>query len=223
MESIAHCLREAGPLEALAAELGLSAASLRRIGAGWVGADALAMVETTCRGPGCWAFPMHSSDGRVVGIRLRSPSGFKYAVAGGAEGLFLPRDLSSAAQLLVAEGPTDTAALLDLGFAAIGRPSCSGGMRQTASLVGRLHCNSIVIVSDNDEPGLRGAAVLGAVLRPHVADVRVIRPPGGIKDARAWRLSVADPGAVRSAILDAIDAAIPAHVSVARLRTGGRS
>ena len=57
---------------------------------------------------------------------------------GGREGLFIPRDLDPAAGLWVVEGPTDCAALLGLGIEAVGRPSCSGGMRHLAGLARRL-------------------------------------------------------------------------------------
>jgi hypothetical protein len=73
--------------------------------------------------------------GRVQGIRLRFSNGRKLAVRGGREGLFVPSGLAATNQLLICEGPTDTAALLDLGFAAVGRPSCAGGTRLLVELL----------------------------------------------------------------------------------------
>jgi hypothetical protein len=44
----------------------------------------------------------------------------------------------------------------------------------------------VVVVSDDDEPGRRGADNLACVLSVYSTDVRVIAPPAGIKDARDW-------------------------------------
>jgi hypothetical protein len=44
----------------------------------------------------------------------------------------------------------------------------------------------VVIMADGDEPGQRGAENLASVLVAYAPAVRVIRPPEGIKDARAW-------------------------------------
>jgi phage/plasmid primase-like uncharacterized protein len=105
-------------LDRFAAELGVSMNSLLRLSVGW------------SEDHDAWTFPMRNANGKVVGIRLRRPDGRKVSVTGGHEGLFIPRgrDLYPGEPLLIAEGPTDTAALLDLNFMAIGRPSCTGGV-----------------------------------------------------------------------------------------------
>ena len=83
-------------------------------------------------------------------------------------------------------GLTDTATLLDLGFANVaGRPSCSGGTRLIVELIQTRKPTEVVIVADNDEPGLRGASALASVLIAYVP-VRVIQLPVGVKDCRAW-------------------------------------
>jgi len=92
----------------LAERLGVTVTSLNRLDIGWA-FDA-----------GAWAFPMTDATGRLLGIHLRLDSGRKFAVTGGREGLFIPADLPQGGELLIAEGPTDCAALLDLGFAAAG-------------------------------------------------------------------------------------------------------
>ena len=58
---------------------------------------------------------MTDVDGNVWGIRIRRPDGAKFSIKGGKEGLFIPEEFGGD-RLLIAEGPTDTAALLDLGF-----------------------------------------------------------------------------------------------------------
>jgi phage/plasmid primase-like uncharacterized protein len=174
-------------LDRFAHSMGLSAASLRRLGIGWA-------FES-----GAWAFPMCDAQGNVIGIRLRFQTGKKRAVTGGREGLFIPSDLTDGDMVLIAEGPTDTAALLDLGFSAVGRPSCNGGRKLLVQLVQERRPSSVVIVSDNDSPGQRGAMALASALRRHCG-VRVIRPPAGIKDARAWKRSGATAADIQAAI-----------------------
>jgi phage/plasmid primase-like uncharacterized protein len=127
---------------------------------------------------------MRDAAGEVRGIRLRGPDGRKWAVRGGREGLFLPAGLDVAQRLLICEGPTDTAAALDLGFAAVGRPSCTGGAGLLLRLVRERHPAEVVVVADGDPPGQRGARDLAAELRGYVRVVRVITPPA--KDLREW-------------------------------------
>lgn len=171
---------------ALAPSLGLGAASLKRLGIGWASQAALGEVGTACRGGGCWSFPMRHAAGRIVGIRLRTAGGFKYGVAGSRQGLFIPAELEACDRLLIAEGPTDAAALVDLGFAAVGRPSCNTGTGDLVELVRQARTGRVVIVGDNDRVGVRAANALARALAFHSPDVRLILPPDGLKDARAW-------------------------------------
>ena len=174
--------------ERFAAALGVSAASLRRLGAGWL-PDRRA-----------WAFPMRDARGRVLGVRLRYRNGRKLSIKGSKEGLFLPDDLHAGGRLLIAEGPTDTAALLDLGFSAVGRPSCSGGIKHLVALAQRLKPVEVAIVADGDEPGQRGANRLATALLAYVPIVRVVVPPPGEKDARDWKRAGATAADVHLAI-----------------------
>lgn len=202
----------------LAASLGVSAESLIRLRIGWASAAALEVLDTPCHEAGCWTFPMSDSQDRVVGIRLRTPGGFKYAVRGSQQGLFVPRDLAVADRLVMAEGPTDAAALLDMGFVAVGRPSCTGGTKLIVQLVKRLAPPGIAILADNDTPGVRGAQALASVLALYARDVRTVRPPDQIKDARAWKNSTPDAA-------HQVNLAITSSPPVARaitVRHGGR-
>jgi hypothetical protein len=160
----------------LAGSLGLSIDSLHRLGIGW------------SKSHRAWSFPMADSSGQVLGIRLRRPDGFKFAVRGGHEGLFLPTGIrDGTGPLLVCEGPTDTVALLDMGFEyVVGRPSCTGGIKLLVELVRRQQRPDVVIVADADEPGRRGAENLASVLLAYVPSARIVEPPCGCKDARNW-------------------------------------
>lgn len=156
-------------LRLFAKSLGVSPVVLRRL---CVGHDGEA-----------WTFPMRDAAGRVTGIRRRLTDGRKLSVRGGHEGLFYdPDGLAPQDEILLPEGPTDTAALMMLGFAVVGRPSCLGGRELVKQLVGRRDC---VVVSDADEPGLRGARQLAAELKRPGRIVRLIQPAKG-KDVREW-------------------------------------
>jgi hypothetical protein len=177
-------------LATLTASLGLSAESLGRLGIGWASRH------------GAWSFPMHDTTGNVLGIRLRKPDGRKLSVRGGKEGLFIPEALTGG-RLWIAEGPTDTAALVDLGFSAVGRPSCMGGVKLLVELTQRRAVPEVVIMADGDAPGQRGAGNLATVLLAYCPAVRIATPPAGIKDARAWKLA----GATAAEVQQVIDAA----------------
>jgi hypothetical protein len=67
--------------------------------------------------------------GEVVGIRLRNERG-KFAVRGSRQGVFVA-GVPAQKTLFVCEGPTDTAAAVDLGLFAVGRPNCCCGGRSS--------------------------------------------------------------------------------------------
>jgi hypothetical protein len=154
-----------------AEELGVAAAALVALGAAWY-APAKA-----------WAFPMWQGD-VCCGIRLRATDGRKWAVDGSKAGIFVA-DVEGDT-LMVCEGPTDTAAALTLGYAAVGRPSCLG-QEDLVKAYARAFRN-IVIMADNDAPkadgrlpGQEGAERLAKALgRP----CRMVKPMQ--KDIRAW-------------------------------------
>jgi len=160
----------AGRLNTVAISLGVSAQSLKRLRIGWDGE--------------AYTFPMSDSENRIIGVRRRSPSGYKLSVTGSVNGLFVPTGLDSGKRLLICEGATDTAAALDLGFDAVGRPNCSSRVEMTARAArGR---TEIVIVGDDDPPGRRGAEKLADALALHYPSVKVVYPPENIKDLRDW-------------------------------------
>jgi hypothetical protein len=179
---------ESARLAALAEHLGVTAASLARLWAGW------------SQDRRAWTFPMKDAAGQVVGVRLRFGNGRKLSIKGGHEGLFLPDGLKPGGRLLLCEGPTDAAALLDLGFPAAGRPSCTGGTRHCIELVRRLKPQVVVVVADGDEPGQRGAERLAGLLRLHCRDVRIITPPPPHKDIRDWKRAGATAVDIEQAI-----------------------
>ena len=175
-----------GVLDAYAAALGVAPAALRALGAVWSASY------------GAWAFPMHDSDYRVIGIRLRANDGKKWAVTGSRNGLFsdgCPREIADT--MLLCEGPTDTAALLTLGYDVIGRPSCSAGNDLVAAILERDR-KHVVIMADADTPGVQGARKLSQDVMRHALSVKIVLPLR-YKDAREWLRA----GATR-AVVDAV-------------------
>jgi len=161
-------------LAEFAAALGVSTAPLVAVGAAWAPPHA------------AWAFPMCDGYGNVVGIRLRNERG-KFAVRGSRQGIFLA-DVPAQKTLFVCEGPTDTAAAIELGLFAVGRPNCCCGGPEI-KIYARQHAVSrVVIISDNDKPGLDGARKVGGELKlpfavyvPPAKDVREFVRLGGTR------------------------------------------
>lgn len=161
-------------------------------------------------------WPMVNSRGRVIGIRLRSmQSGKKWSVKGSSAGIFLPQNLSmQVGRLFIAEGPTDCAALLSLGFDCIGRPSCHGAVAITQATVGHLRPSECVIVADDDDngAGMKGAELLAAKLVATCPRVRIIYPPAGHNDARDWVRS----GATAEDVLQIVQASTATSLKINR-------
>ena len=171
-----HLKAEEIGLEKLASNLGVSVHSLKNLEVGW------------CNKFAAWSFPMKWNVDQYCGVRLRNDRGNKWAIKSSKQGLFIPKNLQINPEILfVAEGPSDTAAILDMGFNAIGRPNCSGGVNQIVALVQSMKPVKLVIASDHDQPGQRGASVLAQKLASHGQNTLVITPPDSCKDMRAWR------------------------------------
>lgn len=120
-----------------------------------------------------WGFPMHNGKREIIGIRMRHENGRKWCEPGGHNGLFLPY-CEPQKEVVICEGPTDTAAAIHIGLYAIGRFNCSGGvgMIQEFIKINRIKRATIVADVDNDRvingavvnPGIQGAMALGELL-----------------------------------------------------------
>jgi hypothetical protein len=137
------------------------------------------------------AFPMFDSQRNPIGIRLRNEQGFKWAISGSRNGLFIPKEINPQLVTFLPEGPTNTAALLSIGIQAIGRPNVSAGNDLLTGAIKYFKIRRVVVVADNDElkkfgnhegrPGIEGAIKLQKELKcPSV--IRL--PPSPLKDAR---------------------------------------
>ncbi len=188
-------------LQRLAHDLGVSARSLQSLGVGFDGE--------------AFTFPMFDPHEKAIGIRRRFADGQKRAVKGSRNGLFLPASKTGVrggrwctskrnpGMLFVCEGPTDTAAMLDLGFSAVGRASCSSTSGDAKAYVELHRPECVVIVADNDEPGVNGANRLAEDLRSVCKSLKVISPPARYKDVRSWKLA----GATRERVISIVQRA----------------
>lgn len=162
-------------IDRMAVSLGVTALSLTMLCCAWAAPH------------NAWAFPMRDGDGEIIGIRLRAQDGKKWAVTGSRQGIFVP--ISPAERTVyICEGPTDTAAALSIGLFAVGRPSCTGGTDQLKVTIERLGICKAVLASDNDKPGLKGAAKLAQEIGvptctfiPPAKDLRAFVNNGGTK------------------------------------------
>jgi hypothetical protein len=163
-------VRQGSPrLGLLAMSLGLSVESLERIGAGWNGS--------------AWTFPMRNHREEIVGFRTRFDNGAKFAIKGSRAGLFIPsgRLRGSGNEVWIVEGPTDAAAMCDMGLNAIGRPSCMGSEQEIKRWTAGMN---VIVVADADGPGVAGAERLIQSLAGSVRSCLMVLPPMGMKDAR---------------------------------------
>lgn len=188
----------AGEIEAMCGRFvaGMDGSRLVRIAAGLcVSRDSLARLSIGFDGE-AYTFPMLNADGEIVGFRRRFNDGRKLSVAGGNEGLFIPSGLTFTRATHLCEGPTSCAALLSMGFEAVGRPSCNSGNRIACDFIRRSCVRSVIVWGDRDKPktlangntfrpGQDGAWTLAKLLAAFVPMVRVFIPTVA-KDAREW-------------------------------------
>lgn len=145
-----------------------------------------------------FTFPVRDAENKPIGLQRLYPDNSKRLDKGSQMGILIPRlnwdDLPDNWTLFICEGLSDTATALDLGLRAIGRLSCGTGKDHIIKFCAKKKPSQIVIVADNDIPGLAGAKLLGrhichgyklfTITCPHI---KVITPPTGAKDIREWR------------------------------------
>ncbi len=87
--------------------------------------------------------------------------------------------------IIMVEGHSDTAAAMDLGFVAIGRPSAESGQ---PALIPLVRGQEVIIVGDNDEGvGKKGMESVFYALSPICKKVTKVLPPTRFKDLRQWK------------------------------------
>lgn len=126
----------------------------------------------------------HWSRWPVIGVKLRTDDA-KFCEKGSRIGLIVPRCFDHESQtLVVTEGESDLMVAASWGLNAVARAGCE----QSVAQIGRLaRGKRLVIVSDKDEAGRRGAARLRDYCAARARSVTVLEPP--CKDIRAWHAS----------------------------------
>jgi hypothetical protein len=166
----------------LSKELGVSEVSLARLHLCWDGS--------------VFCFPMRNIYYKIIGISRRTKPK-PCCIKGSSIGIFWPLKVTPhhRTRLFICEGPTDCAALLDLGFDAIGRQGCLGCVDIIQKFLTYAR-RDIVIMADHDSPknrpdgsqfrpGQEGALRLGKAIISLCASVCIITPPNS-KDIRQW-------------------------------------
>lgn len=158
----------------LGEQLGVDPMALHLLGAAWTDLHH------------AWAFPMKDAHGKVIGIRLRAENGRKWAVTGSKAGIFIPSTQSQRRVLMILEGPSDTAAALSLGYHCIGRAACLGQEDMVLAYIRKNRFQHVILVADNDGPGMAGAsqlqnrlAVPSCIVVPPCKDMRDFVKQGG--------------------------------------------
>lgn len=173
-----------------------------------------------------FTFPNRRPNGEICGIRLRSfekEHWHKKYIPGSRQGLFMPRRAVEAAapvrdRLLILEGESDLSAAVQLGFRAIGRPSCDSIIGMTINYALRLEQMPIVIIADRDTPeveghtrGQEGARKLAErMFNAGISPIRLLTLPDA-NDLRQW----VGGGGTRDRLLAIIDA--PAKTTISSL------
>ena len=133
----------------LSERLGVSVGSLEELMVG--------SMYDEYRGRWCTTWPESRNNRSVCGLVKRYwdilPNGKdKLMKSGGSHGLYIPRSFTNntIGPVFIPEGGSDTAALLTIGFDAVGRPSNLGGVVQLTSLLRGMPC-AIIVLAENDE------------------------------------------------------------------------
>lgn len=181
---------DASVLTDIAKDLSVEASGLRSLG-------------VSCDAHGKLTYPEFDGAGCVCGIATRQRTGEKLMVTGSRRGLAIStalRELSG--PLYCCEGLSDTAALLTMGLAAVGRPSATGGITHLADFLRTFPNDRRIVVlgemdakSDGRWPGKEGAETTAEQLSEFLQrEVEAALPPGGAKDVRAWLQQMSNCG-----------------------------
>jgi hypothetical protein len=158
-------------LEQLAEQLRVSPDVLEHLGVGWRWGD---VDRGRPLHEGDWIYPMRDGSGQVVGVHRRLAVPFKQAgklvgklmVQGSRLGLIYAPELwqRGSGPILMPEGMTDTAAIMHIGQASVGRPSDRGGIDELTELLrGVPESRPLLVLGENDRkadgrwPGRDGA------------------------------------------------------------------
>ena len=136
-----------------------------------------------------WVFPMRIPTAKpvgewpVCGLKTRSEDGKKFCAKGSRIGLILCESFDPLADsLVVTEGESDLMVAASWGLNAVARAGCEQSVSQLADLA---RGKRVLLVSDKDEAGRRGAARLRDAMVT-AQRITIVEPP--CKDLREWFL-----------------------------------
>jgi hypothetical protein len=225
-----HSLGWEAKVATLAELLNVDTQVLHRLQVGWRWGDPSKRQRVEA---GSWDYPMRAGDGAVIGVHRRLAVPYERRRTDGTiemvgkmmhrgSYLGLVYDQTSWADgtgpILMPEGMTDTATLMHLGLAAVGRPNDRARTDLMAELLRDVPADRpIVVLAEDDRkpdgrwPGVEGATFcateLARMLRRPVA---WCRPADGHKDVREWWAHQHSQGvsadAAQQLLLDHIDA-----------------
>lgn len=163
----------------LSKQLGLSVDTLSKFCVGWDGE--------------AYTIPCYTGFQEMNGIMRRWPDGSKKWVTRSRNGLFIPKMKSIEGNVFIPEGFSDAAALVELGFRAIGRPNCEVGLEGIKDFIAdNPNIAMITVVGDNDpdnvhgDVGQRGAERLVRELYGNKVQLGILDIPKQFKDTRQW-------------------------------------
>jgi hypothetical protein len=134
-------------------------------------------------------FPERNGRREIVGMVRRYRDDCKRSVKGGRRGLTIPQGFDPAAgPIYVAEGSSDTAALLAVGLNAVGRPQIQAGDAVVGALLELLPVegHAVYVVADAGDAAAAAAEKLAVQLLEVIeSPVGLAKPADGFKDVRA--------------------------------------
>lgn len=219
-------------LQMLAERLAVGVDVLEQLGVGWRWGD---VDRGRPIDAGDWIYPMRDGSGQVVGVHRRlavpirrpgKPPQDKLAVQGSRLGLFYAPDAwrQGTGPIILPEGMSDTAALMHMGVAAVGRPSNRGGADDLATLLRDLPADRpVLVLGENDRkadgrwPGAEGAQATARELSEALGrEVLWAVVPLPAKDAREHMRLAVESGAAPAAAGAALVTQLLEHATAVR-------
>ena len=134
----------------------------------------------------CNIIPSYDGHLNTCGMMRVFDNGDKRWIDGSTPGLFFPRRSGRGSILLVCEGLSDTQTATSMRYHTCGRASATQSTTELIDYISINSFNTIVLVADNDKPGIAGANECMKKLLEHHTRVMVVIPPKDGWDLTDW-------------------------------------